>query len=170
MTRNFMPISPTIWRSKRVRALADRERLLLFYLLTCRHQNSAGCFFIPQAYALSDLGWDAASYIEALNHLVEAGLIAVDADTEEILAIGHFQFNFPASQTYRKSVEKLIEAIRSECLRDRTRAALAEAESLRSAPKLAPISSASGGKPRSHGRPESDGQELLDKLAKRSTR
>ena len=68
MMRSYSRISITIWRSRKFRSLpSDDPRLLYFYLHTCPHINSTGCFVLPEGYACADLGWPSDRYRAALD-------------------------------------------------------------------------------------------------------
>jgi hypothetical protein len=117
--REFSKVSPVIWRSKRFLALPDdRCRLLLLYLLTCQHQNSAGTFRLPEGYACTDLvGWTIEQYRAARDHLRTAGLIVHDEKTEEIFVTGWFQISPPMNPKHAASIISRINEIESDDVR-----------------------------------------------------
>ncbi|MER9412888.1 hypothetical protein [Mesorhizobium sp. M0589] len=124
MSREFSKISPKVWRSKRFRRLpSDDARFLLLYILTSEHQTSAGCFRMPDAYAASDLAWPTDKMQTARGHLVEGGLIAFDASTDEYFVIGWFVHNKPMNTSHQKSIVRVVADVESDALRE-----VAEAE------------------------------------------
>jgi len=77
--RDFNKVSPTLWQSSRFVDLpSDDGRFLYLYLLTCHHQNSAGCFWLPDGYACNDIRWEAKRYVSARQSLLDADLIRYD--------------------------------------------------------------------------------------------
>jgi hypothetical protein len=117
--RQFTKVSPQIWRSTRFRDLkTDAERLLYLYLLTCEHQNSAGCFRLPAAYAAADLLWSEDTYREALSGLIGADLVQTDDETQEVLVRRWFKHNLPDNPKHKMAVEKAIESVSSDELRE----------------------------------------------------
>lgn len=86
--REFGKISVSIWRSKKFLSLGqnDDARLLYFYLHTCPHVNSAGCFILPEGYACADLGWEPIRYRYGIETLSKAYLIGFD-EAESLIRI-----------------------------------------------------------------------------------
>src|SRR6185437_12292456 len=83
--REFTKISPRIWSSPEFKELKlVDERLLYFYYLTSRHQTTAGCCFLPDAYAREDLGWPSKMYQARRQRLISAGVIQFDPETNEL--------------------------------------------------------------------------------------
>lgn len=73
--RDYAKISCSIWNSRKFRSLKDDDaKLLYFYLHTCRHVNSVGCFILPPGYATTDLGWSEERFRQALDRLCTASL------------------------------------------------------------------------------------------------
>lgn len=134
--RKFTKVAPSLWRSQKFRALPhDRDRLYYHYLLTNQHQNSAGVYHIPDAYAAEDLGWPQEAVAEARENCIQAGLIMHDAATSEILIRQWFTHNPATNDRHAKGVLKLIEAVDSEKLRETARVEFESAEFRRPADK-----------------------------------
>lgn len=126
--RTFSKVSPAIWRPGRFLSLPTTESKLLYvYFLTCEHQNSAGCFRLPDGYACADLGWEAKQYQAERNRLVEVDLIAFDAATSEIYVERWFKHNLPANPKHKAGTRRLIEAIESDTIREKVEADFIEA-------------------------------------------
>jgi hypothetical protein len=93
--RDYAKISTTIWNSRKFRSLAtDDARLLYFYLHTCQHVNSVGCFVLPDHYAMGDLGWTKDRYLKAMDSLSKAYLVAMD-QAENLIRIIDFTKHDP---------------------------------------------------------------------------
>lgn len=117
--REFSKVSPAMWRSKRFLALPDdRSRLLHLYLLTCQHQNSAGCYRLPEGYATADLGWPIEHYREAREKLEAAALIAYDGESEEVFIMGWFRINPPMNPKHAAGIITRISDIESDAVRE----------------------------------------------------
>jgi hypothetical protein len=125
--RDFTKVPPAIWQDKRFAALGDCERLLYLYLLSSPHQNSCGCCYLPASYASADLNWPRAKFDKSRGKLQDAGLIHHDPNTDEIAITDWFAMNAPNNQSHRRGLEKMIEAIKSERLREMVNAALDQA-------------------------------------------
>ena len=55
---SYGTIDCAIWTHPAFRNLSDDAKLVFVYLKTCKHQNMIGSFHCPDAYIVSDLGWD----------------------------------------------------------------------------------------------------------------
>ncbi len=130
--REFSKVSPAVWRSGRFTGLeCSTAQVLYLYFLTCEHQNSAGCFRLPDGYACSDLGWGMQVYVDARRKLVEAGLICFDADTAEIYVERWFKHNPPTNEKHAIGTRRLIEAIESDAVREQVEADFQSADEAR---------------------------------------
>jgi hypothetical protein len=125
--RPFSKVSPALWQSSRFMGVSEDARHLMVYLLTCPHHNSAGCYVLPEGYALTDLRWEIARYKKACHTLIAAELIQVDEDTSEILIDRWFLHNGPMNGDHKVCVDKEIATIRSSALREVASAALNQA-------------------------------------------
>ena len=104
--RDFNKVSPTLWQSSRFVDLpSDDGRLLYLYLLTCHHQNSAGCFWLPDGYACNDVRWDAKRYEKARQTLIDADLIQYDDANLVVLIQRWFKHNPPMNPSHLKGIE-----------------------------------------------------------------
>ncbi|MBB3288758.1 MULTISPECIES: hypothetical protein [unclassified Rhizobium] len=117
--RDYTKVSPLIWRDKRFRSLASSDaRLAMLYFVTCEHQNSTGCYRLPDAYAAVDLGWELDRFIKAREAVVSAGLILTDADSSEIFVVGWYETNTPTNDKHAIGTSRLIAKIESDQLRE----------------------------------------------------
>jgi hypothetical protein len=115
--REFSKISPNLWRSKRFNGLETAEEKLVFlYLLTCEHQNSAGAYRLPAGYAATDLGMPGKTFETAREGIVNADLVAFDADTDEYVIMRWFKHNPPMNEKHRMGIISLLEKLDSEVL------------------------------------------------------
>ena len=95
--RDFCKVSPSVWKSRKFRALkADSDaRLAYLYILTNPHTNSAGCYDLPAAYACADLEWEMERYAKAIDSLSIAGLVLFDGNESTVLVTNWIKFQFP---------------------------------------------------------------------------
>jgi hypothetical protein len=102
--REFSKVSPALWRSGRFTGLeCSTAQVLYLYFLSCEHQNSAGCFRLPDGYACSDLGWSLETYQSARDKLITAELITVDLVTAEIYVDRWLKHNPPMNEKPRNT-------------------------------------------------------------------
>ena len=86
--RDYGKISTSIWQSKKFTGLkSDDLRLFYFYLHTCLHVNSIGCFRLPIGYITADLKWTDRATHRAIDALSKARLIEWDCEEEVILIV-----------------------------------------------------------------------------------
>ncbi len=125
--RDYSKISPSVWQSARFSNLeSDEVKLLHLYLMTSAHQTSAGCYQLPDGYACSDLGWEPERYKRALEQLVSAELIHFDADASVVMVTRWFRHNSPMSESHLLGVERILERIPSQFIREAAQEALKE--------------------------------------------
>lgn len=117
--REFSKISPAVWRSERFTALDTDAKLLHLYFMSCEHQNSAGCYRLPDGYACSDLGWEIGMYREIRDKLVTADLIGFDPHTAEVYVLRWFKHNPPMNDKHAIGTRGIIERIESDTIREK---------------------------------------------------
>ncbi|MER8923426.1 hypothetical protein [Mesorhizobium sp. M0802] len=119
-TRPFTMVAPGLHSSRRYLSLDDSGRALFHYVLTGPHQTSCGCSQIKPGYAAADLGsWDAAKFVRYRAALLDAELIAFDADTDEIYIERWFKHHAKGSWKYAKSIKGQISKIESDPIREK---------------------------------------------------
>jgi len=130
--RKFSMVSPAIWRPGRFLSLGDpRAQVLYLYFLTCEHQNSAGCFRLPDGYACADLCWQVSDYVGVRQKLIDGEMIAFDAETSTIYVERWFQHCAAMSDKHAAGIRKIISAIESDVIREKAEADFEASEVLR---------------------------------------
>ena len=118
--RHFNKVSPTLWQSRRFQGLpSDDGRLLFLYFLTCPHNNSAGCFFLPDGYACHDLGWEKDCYEEALESLIDAEMVDYDSENQVVLIEQWFRHNPPMNPSHHGGIIGQLERVPSDRLSEK---------------------------------------------------
>ena len=128
--RDYTKVSPSIWSSPRFLGLkSDEARLLMLYIVTNKHQTSAGVYALPEGYARVDLGdWPEAKYRAAFRNIIDAGLIRFDIETSEVMVERWFRHNPPMSvKHFVGSIRIIDRQIKSEGLREAAREACEQA-------------------------------------------
>lgn len=119
----YSKVSRALWQSQRFNALGGADdKLLYLYFLTCPHQTSAGCYRLPDGYALSDLGWTLDAYQARRAAVVAADLIAFDAETSEVYIEQWLRHSPPTNNKHAQGIRKVIECIDSDVLREKAEA------------------------------------------------
>jgi len=117
--RVFSKISPAIWQSERFRSLPSQDgRFLFFYFLTSGHQTSAGCHQIPDGYACTDLDWTSERYKAARQELIDAEMIRFDPDCKVVMVTNWFKHNPPMNPKHAMGIEKALDSLPSEEIRE----------------------------------------------------
>lgn len=120
-------VARSIWRSDKFKSLtSDRAQLAFFYYLTCEHQNALGCFRLPDAYAVFDLGWKLQEYQVAKADCITAGLIDFDDETQELLVTRWIDVNPPLNQKHLQGLLKAHLSVESDTFRERLEHTLLE--------------------------------------------
>lgn len=101
------------------------------YYMTCEHQNSSGCYRVPDGYGCTDLVWDKARYIKSKNQLIEDKLIAFDTQTSEVFVHKWFKHNPAMNDKHAKGTRTIIDTINSQILKDIVEAEFQILEGLR---------------------------------------
>lgn len=106
--RDYGKISTSIWNSQKFRALPDGDsRLLYFYLHTCPHVNSVGCFVLRDGYAAEDLGWDVERYRRGIETLSKALLIQFEPNEKLVRITNFLRFDPFSNINHAKGAVKL---------------------------------------------------------------
>ncbi|TBH09921.1 hypothetical protein [Rhizobium leguminosarum] len=129
--RKFSMVSPSIWRSQRFGRLSERAKLLQLYFITCGHQNSSGCFSVPDLYACADLGWQLSEYAPARKELWDSGLIVFSPETSTIFVRNWFKHSGPSNDKHAQGTLRVIGEIEDEAVRLLVEEEFAEAEEKR---------------------------------------
>lgn len=125
--RDFSKVSPTLWHSERFNSLtSDDAKLTYLYLLTSEHQNSAGCYRLPDAYAAADLRWQLDRYRAARVELENAGLIRFDASASVVMITRWFRFNPPMNSSHLKGIKHILARLPSQQIWEEAAAELDE--------------------------------------------
>ena len=93
MSRNYGQIQTGFWTHPAIRNLSRNARLVLVYLLTCRHSTGLGCYQLPLDYAAADLRMDPDVLSDALTELAQAGRVRRCERTEYVLILGFLRWN-----------------------------------------------------------------------------
>lgn len=129
--RRFSMVSPSIWNSRRFAKLTNESKLLQLYLITCGHQNSCGCFALPDLYACADLGWELPQYQSARQELIDAGLIAYGPEKSFVFVRNWFKHCSPANEKHKIGTLRLVSEIKDEAVRSEVVEEFNEAEERR---------------------------------------
>ena len=110
--RDFSKVSPSLWESKRFRALSQR-RGAVSLPLSADQQTSEQCggFGLPHGYALVDLGWEGGKFDAARDALIAADMIQFDPETEEYRICRWFKHNPPQNAKHRIGIVAILEPL-----------------------------------------------------------
>lgn len=106
--RDYGKIKTSIWRSDKFQSLTDHtDQLFYFYLHTCPHVNSVGCFVLPLGYAVEDLGWEKSRIDRAIEALSEALLIAYHKPSKTLRIIDYLTHDPISNGNHAKGAVKI---------------------------------------------------------------
>jgi hypothetical protein len=120
--REFSKIKTTVWKSKRLRALADKvltPRILFLYLLANEHGNSCGCFDLDPLYVCADLQCSNEDFERCMKALCEVSLVSFDSATTTVLIHKWEDENAPTNPKHAMGLFAHMENASSETLRKR---------------------------------------------------
>lgn len=117
--RNFHMFNPAIWKDQEFRkSLNDREKLAYLFLSTSHHQNMLGSYYIPDSYAVNDLGWSIDEYTSVREKLQACGFIIYDEDTEEVFITDWFRSNPPCNAKHYLGMMNCLRKVGSVNIHD----------------------------------------------------
>ncbi|WP_127143185.1 hypothetical protein [Pelagibacterium montanilacus] len=120
MSAKFTKVYPAIWSSARFNSLASPDaKLLLLYLMTSKHQCSAGAYHLPDGYAATDLEWPQDKYRSTRAELVEAGLILFDEENATVYICDWFKWCPAQNPKHAQAVQRMIVELPSESIAER---------------------------------------------------
>lgn len=126
MARLFSMISPDLWTSKTFRSMSDDARYCYLYFLTSEHNNSAGAYRLPPAYAAHDLNWDVERYVHSRTELSNSGMIILDEDSDELFILKWLKHNKPMNPKHRIGTVSILEKLESNTVYEVAMAELEE--------------------------------------------
>jgi len=86
-------VQETFWDDPVLRGLTERGRLLMLYLLTCRHRNRLGLYVLHMGYAAADLQWAQDEVESHLQELEESGRIYLDPENRCVFILRFLRHN-----------------------------------------------------------------------------
>lgn len=104
-------VEETFWHDRKIRALSERARMFMLYLLTSPHRNRLGCFVLDPYYAAADLQWDATKVQDAIQELSDAGRIGFDEANRVVFVCKYLKHNPPENQNVVKAAVKDLRAL-----------------------------------------------------------
>lgn len=100
--RAYGKVKSTFWtRRKR---LSDKAKLLSLYLMSCPHGSSNGCFYLPPAYIMGDLGWVYETVAQTLSELSREGFAYHCPMTEWVFIARFLHHNPPENGNVGKKM------------------------------------------------------------------
>lgn len=85
--REFAKISSEFWTSplgKKVRGCEAEAKILVFYLMTCRHTNMLGIYYLPLALASHEIGIAIEGVQRGIEGLINVGFCSYDEESEYV--------------------------------------------------------------------------------------
>lgn len=115
----YTKIESQFWTDEKFKPTTDEIKLCYLYLLSSKHKNLIGLYYLPLGYVCSDLGWTMEKTSGAIKTLIGMGRIIYDYDSCVILILNYFKHNRIQNMNQAKSgVDKLNELPENSCLID----------------------------------------------------
>lgn len=113
----YYPVSPLIWTDAKVRRWDDATFRLGLYLLTCRHRNLEGLYWLPLRYAATDLGWTLNKVRKAMRRLLEDGFVKYDDEAEVVFVANALKYQAPKNDRQVKGAVTALQEVPPNSLR-----------------------------------------------------
>lgn len=107
--RDWGKIKTAFWTDKKLRPMDSDCKLLFAYLLSGPHTNALGCFYCPDGYIATDLGWTLDRVFQTLLELSRKGFVMVGDDFKWLP--NFLSHNVPENQNVWKHVDKLADSL-----------------------------------------------------------
>lgn len=107
--RVYGKIKSTFWT--RTKRFSERAKLLAVYLLSGPHGSTSGCFYLPPAYIMGDLGWAQETVTETLSELSRNGFAYHCSATDWVLLPNFIKHNPPENGNVGKRLAVEASAI-----------------------------------------------------------
>lgn len=112
---NYAKVERKIWCKR----WSTDEKVLAIYLLTNKHGNAEGYYYLPIAYICEDLQWTPERAFEALSKLLQRGFVAVDEDNSVVFIPNALKYNLPVGEKQEKgAVRTVLEVPESPLLKE----------------------------------------------------
>ncbi len=109
--RDYGKVHTSFWSSDTLKGASDDAKMLALYLLSCSHSNMAGCFRLPLAYAVEDLGWVSERLSNGFQTLQELGWIKRCAKTGWTWICKFNVWNKPDNPNQLKAIKKFLDLV-----------------------------------------------------------
>lgn len=102
--RDFTKLATSVWHSDRFQKLSDAGKLFYLYAVGSPSVNSAGYYKLKIGYAMADLGWNEKKIRDAVDEVIQSGLLQYDFKEQVCLIDKHFQINPPTNPKHAAKV------------------------------------------------------------------
>ncbi|WP_312070395.1 hypothetical protein [Anaerotignum propionicum] len=110
---NFSKIEHDFWQDDFVLNLTPEERYFYLYLLSNGRTNALGCYELRMRMAEVETGYNADTIKKYLNKFVSSGKILFDFDTQEVLIVNWYKYNWTKKTGNINSILKDFKAVKS---------------------------------------------------------
>ena len=96
-------IAVDFWADPDMRRQDITTKLVFAYLLTCRHRNAVGYYYLPLAYVAADMGITPDMASVSLERLIGEGFVCYDYEAEVVLLPKYLKHNKLANENCTKA-------------------------------------------------------------------
>lgn len=115
----YRQVDMSFWTdAKVVEEFTIEDKYMYLYLITNPHTNLAGCYEISKRHIAFETGFSPQKVSMLINSLVEKKVIVYSADTNEILLINWYKYNWNSSEKLRKPLWNQISNIKNAGFRE----------------------------------------------------
>ena len=109
--RNYGRLETAIWQSPKLTGAGTDAKLLWAYLIACPHGNALGCFVLPRGYIAIDLELDATVVANAVQTLIDRGLIEYDSAASLVRIVGWWGHNGIENKNVAIGIAKVLKKL-----------------------------------------------------------
>jgi hypothetical protein len=111
MSQRYGRIHVNYWTSLDIIGLSLETKLVGAYILTCPHGNMIGCFRLPIAYVVDDLGMSCPTVSEGFRNLCDTGFITYDSPLSWVLISKFLKWNPIDNPNQGKAAAKQVHGV-----------------------------------------------------------
>lgn len=115
----YRSITTAFWSDPKVsQSFTAIDCLVFLYLITNLHGNLSGCFEVSINDICHETKLKQDQITKSIKHLEELDVIRTDPNTNEILILNFYRYNWGNSSTVKTGVLKIAKHIKSDTFRD----------------------------------------------------
>ncbi len=109
----FRSIQTDFWQDDFTLILTPEEKYFYIYLMTNTKSNQLGCYVLPKKVIEMETGYNRETIEKLLDRFVEYEKILYSEETNEILILNWYKYNWLRSENTKKCIMKEFESVKN---------------------------------------------------------